>query len=348
MPRRYRRIGTDIEQTIFDRIVEQALGHGLIGGKVLYTDSTHIKANANKGKFEVHQVEQRPQQYLAELNAAINEDRAAQGKAPLKERDESAPLKEIKVSKTDPESGYMTREGKPQGFFYLDHRTVDGKHAFIVDTSVTPASMHDSVPYLDRLARTEQRFGLSEEVVGLDAGYYSAICESLVEQDIYGVIGYRRPNHREGYFYKREFIYNAENDTYRCPQGQVIEYRRTSRVGYREYHLDALQCAQFPMRSQCTQSANKVKVVTRHVWQGFKEQINAHRLEDKGKKIYARRKETVERSFADAKQLHGYRYAKYRGLARVNAQALLTAACQKMKKMARLLMQALLRLNDRP
>jgi Transposase DDE domain len=86
-------------------------------------------------------------------------------------------------------------------------------------------------------------------------------------------------------------------------------------------------------------------VVTRHVWQEFKEQINAHRLQDKGKKIYARRKETVERSFADAKQLHGYRYAKYRGLARVNAQALLTAACQNMKKMARLLMQALLSLK---
>jgi transposase len=59
--RRRRFAGTDIEQTIFDRIVEQALGHGLIGGKVLYTDSTHIKANANKGKFEAHQVEQRPQ-----------------------------------------------------------------------------------------------------------------------------------------------------------------------------------------------------------------------------------------------------------------------------------------------
>jgi len=28
------------------------------------------------------------------------------------------------VSRTDPDSGYMVRDGKPKGFFYLDHRTV--------------------------------------------------------------------------------------------------------------------------------------------------------------------------------------------------------------------------------
>ena len=33
--------------------------------------------------------------------------------------------KETKVSRTDPDSGYMVRDGKPKGFFYLDHRTVD-------------------------------------------------------------------------------------------------------------------------------------------------------------------------------------------------------------------------------
>lgn len=43
---------------------------------------------------------------------------------------------------------------------------------------------------------------------GLDAGYFTpAICKGLEERGIYGVIGYRRPTHREGYFYKREFVY---------------------------------------------------------------------------------------------------------------------------------------------
>ena len=40
--------GTDIPQKIFDNIVFQAIEKGLVGGKILYSDSTHIKANANK------------------------------------------------------------------------------------------------------------------------------------------------------------------------------------------------------------------------------------------------------------------------------------------------------------
>ncbi|WP_155940715.1 transposase, partial [Pseudoalteromonas piscicida] len=52
------------------------------------------------------------------------------------------------------------------------------------------------------------------------------------------------------------------------------------------------------------------------------------------KKLYRRRAETVERSFADAKQHHGHRYCRYRGLSKVTAQCLLAAACQNMKKMA--------------
>ena len=77
-----------------------------------------------------------------------------------------------------------------------------------------------------------------------------------------------------------------------------------------------------------------MKVVTRHVWEGSKERINKHRLTEYGKEIYARRKETVERSFADAKELHGHRYARMRGLSKVQEQCLLCAAAYNMKKIA--------------
>lgn len=112
--------GTDIEQVIFDNIVEQAIKHGLIGGEVLHTDSTHLKASANKNRFVVHQVAQKPVDYLDELNAAIDQDREDHGKRRLPVKPEQPDLKETKVSTTDPDSGYMTREGKPQGFFCLD------------------------------------------------------------------------------------------------------------------------------------------------------------------------------------------------------------------------------------
>ncbi|MDM3870073.1 transposase, partial [Porticoccus sp. W117] len=52
--------------------------------------------------------------------------------------------------------------------------------------------------------------------------------------------------------------------------------------------------------------------------------------------IYRRRQETVERSFADAKQLHGYRYARYTRLNRVAGQCLMAATAQNIKKIAQM------------
>ena len=340
--RRRRFEGSGIEQVIFDRIVEQAMGHGLVGGKALYTDSTHLKANANKHKFVPQQVEQSPKDYLAELDQAVAEDRQAHGKAPLPVREAVTEKREIKASTTDPESGYLTREGKPQGFYYLDHRTVDGKHAIITDSFVTPGNVHDSRPYLGRLDRQCRRFKLKPLVVGLDAGYQTAaICQGLEARDLHAVIGYRRPSHRKGTLYKRQFTYDAQTDSYRCPANQLLSYRTTDRQGYRHYASDPTICRDCALRPQCTSSRNHTKVVTRHVWAESVDRIDAHRLTPAGKRYYARRKETVERSFADAKQLHGHRYARFRGLSRVQAQCLLAAACQNMKKIALLLARLL-------
>lgn len=336
--RRRRFRDSDIYQKLFDEIVELAMKRGLVSGEVHYTDATHLKANANKNKFEVVRVGVKPQEYLAQLEQAIEEDRAAEGKAELKAKTSGPATKEIKKSRTDEDAGYMVREGKPKGFFYLDHRTVDGKHAIITDTHATPATVHDSVPYLKRLDRQRQRFGFTVQAVGLDAGYATtAIAKGLEDRGIYGVTGYRTPNHGEGLFRRSKFRYDAERDVYECPNQKTLEYRTTNREGYRQYHSAAGECAACPLRQQCTRSRNMVKVITRHVWQAARERMDRHRLEESGKQIYARRKETVERSFADAKQLHGHRYARMRGLHNVREQCLLAATAQNMKKIALLL-----------
>jgi transposase len=51
--RRRRFNGTTIFQEIFNEIVLQAMDHGLIVGKELFTDSTFLKANANKNNSPV-------------------------------------------------------------------------------------------------------------------------------------------------------------------------------------------------------------------------------------------------------------------------------------------------------
>jgi transposase len=334
--RRRRYNATAVAQDIFDAIVEQAIRHGLVEGSVLYTDSTHLKANANKNRYNLAVVAKSRSDYWDALDVAIGEDREAHGKTPLKDKPREPVEKETKVSRTDPDAGYMVRDGKPKGFFYLDHRTVDGRHGIITDTHATPANVHDSIVYLGRLDRQRQRFGLDVGAVGLDAGYAtSGIARGLEDRGILGVTGYRRPTPpRPGMIATTSFHYQAEADGYRCPQGQLLAYATTDRTGYRHYKSDPAICRACPLLASCTSSANATRLITRHVWADARERTDAHRLTPWGKRIYKRRKETVERSFADAKQLHGHRYARFRGLLAVSCQCLLAAAAQNIKKIA--------------
>lgn len=267
---------------------------------------------------------------------AIADDRAAHGKSPLKDKPHQPVEKETKVSRTDPQSGYMVRDGKPKGFFYLDHRTVDGRLGIITDTHATPANVHDSIVYLGRLDRQRERFGFAVGAVGLDAGYAtSGIAQGLEQRSILGVTGYRRPTPpRPGMMPSKQFHYEEEAGGYRCPSGQLLNYTTTDRSGYRHYKSDPMICKACPLLASCTRSRNATRLITRHVWAEARERADAHRLTPWGKRIYKRRKETVERSFADAKQLHGHRYARFRGLLAVAGQCLLAAAAQNIKKIA--------------
>ena len=65
------------------------------------------------------------------------------------------------------------------------------------------------------------------------------------------------------------------------------------------------------------------------------EQADAFTKTNSGKRICARRRETIERSFAEAKELHGLRYARTLGIRSMYEQSFLTAAVQDMKRIAR-------------
>ncbi|MCB1387156.1 MAG: IS1182 family transposase [Nitratireductor sp.] len=334
--RRRRFNDTEVAQDIFDVIVEKAIAAGLVDGTVLYTDATHLKANANKNRFDKAIVAKSRSDYWDDLDLAIEEDRAAHGRKPLKARERRPAEKETKVSRTDPGAGYMVRDGKPKGFFYLDHRTVDGRLGIITDTYATPANVHDSIVYLERLDRQRARFDLDVRAVGLDAGYATTgIAKGLEDRDILGVTGYRNPTPpKPGMMRKSKFVHDRSIDAYRCPQGEKLTYATTDRNGYRHYTSDPAICRTCPLLASCTSNAKAQRTITRHVWADARERTDAHRLTPWGKAIYKRRKETVERSFADAKQLHGHRYARFRSLIKVRVQCLLAAAAQNIKKIA--------------
>jgi len=54
--------------------------HKMVGGRVLITDSTHLKANANKRKHDTHEVQVGTKENIQQLDDAIGEDREEHGK----------------------------------------------------------------------------------------------------------------------------------------------------------------------------------------------------------------------------------------------------------------------------
>lgn len=69
------------------------------------------------------------------------------------------------------------------------------------------------------------------------------------------------------------------------------------------------------------------------MWQDALDEVVAFTKEPAGKALYAWRKETIERSFAEAKENHGLRYARMLGIKNMYEQSFLTAAVQNMKRL---------------
>lgn len=332
--------GTGIFEELFNETVHQSINKGLVDGKVLYTDSTHIKANANKKKFTKEKVSRETRKYFENLDEAVNHDRIAHNKKPLKPKEDTpkVEMKEIKVNKTDPDSGYLMRKNKPEYFAYLDHRTVDGKHNFITDVYISPGNVSDNVYYLSILDKQISKFDFNTEVVVADAAYNTlGICNGLIRRGLTGLLGNRRLPGKKDIYRKRDFVFDSTENVIICPQGQKLKYNTTNRNGNRTYLSDPKQCRTCSMLHKCTKAKDCIKRIDIHIYQQDKDKIKANMKAEVGRALYNKRKERIERSFADAKELHGYRYAKFRGIQKVQDQSYMTAATQNIKKMSLML-----------
>ena len=322
--------GTDIFEKIFVNIVEQAIKYNLVKGETFFTDSTHKKANANKNKFH-EEIQQVVHERKLWLEKEINQERVEQGYKEFEFQDKIEE-KKIKVSDTDNESGYYHRDNKEKGFMYLDHRTVDSKCNIIVDCYVTKGNVHDSVPFIDRAEYIRNKYGFDIKEWALDSGYDTLEIKKYFEDNnIFGVIGYRSYCQGETKIKKYKFKYNKENDYYVCPEtGITLPYTgRVDRNGYK-YYLDKLNCENCPDIEKCCK-AQGYRVIRRHIKEELNEKARERRLSERGKELYKLRKEKIERSFADSKQNHGYRYAMYKGVEKNQNYTWLICAAQNMK-----------------
>lgn len=168
-----------------------------------------------------------------------------------------------------------------------------------------------------------------------DSGYRTpAIAKLIIDDNRTPIFPYKRPMTKDSFFKKYEYVYDEYYDCYICPNNEVLKYSTTNREGYKEYKSNQKICKKCQFLEKCTGSKNKTKIVTRHVWENYLEKVEDIRHTIGTKEIYSLRSQTIERVFADAKELHGMRYTQYRGLAKVKMELTLKFACMNLKKLA--------------
>ena len=338
----------DIFDEIFMKILSVCISKGFVDTSTVFGDSTHQKANANKNKHEKKEVEIVKKIYEDRLLEEINEDRLEHGKKRLKSTEITEQMfdedtgelitniktKTIKSSTTDPESGCFHKGEKERCFAY-SHQTFCDGNGFVLAHTTVPGNTHDSVSFFDCYNLLNSRFEETIEYISLDAGYVTpAICKIIIDNEQIPIMPYKRPMTKKGFFRKYEFVYDEAFDCYICPENKILNYSNTNKKGYREYKSKAYDCSTCINEDKCTLSFNNVKVITRHVWEDYKEVTNEYRYTEKWKEIYPRRKETVERVFADCKEHHGLRYSRFRGLKKNRHYSTIIFACHNLKRLA--------------
>ena len=351
---------TDLFERIFKKILKECIEAGLVDETVVFVDSTHVKARANSKKYEDVVVEEQALWYEKELREEIDRDREAHGKKPLKDEeqdDDEEPKppkgrgkgkvnpntskkkkarqkkeKHAKQSTSDPESGWF-RKGEHKNVFAYSVQTACDINGVILGYSVHPGNENDGKTFPGVFEKIKH---LNIEVMVGDTAYKTpAIARMMKERGIALLSTYSRPKTKEGFFPKYEYVYDEHFDCYLCPANAILSYSTTNRDGYREYKSDPQICKHCPYLNQCTQSQAHVKVVTRHVWQDAVDEADENRYTYELKDLYKYRKETIERIFGLAKELHGFRYTQQFGKAQMDVKAALTYACLNLKKLAK-------------
>ena len=174
--------------------------------------------------------------------------------------------KTIKSSTTNPESGWF-RKGEHKHVFAYAIETACDKNGGILGYTINPGNQHDSKTFKGLYEKIKD-IGIKTLVA--DAEYKTpAIAKLLIDDGIEPLLPYKRPMTKDGFFKKYEYTYYECYDCYICPNNQVLEYRTTNRDGYREYKSCGTSCAECPYLSQCTESRDHVKTVTRHIWEPY-------------------------------------------------------------------------------
>jgi transposase len=360
------RLGIDVFQRFFEQVLDLCQEAGLVWGRELYFDATKVEANAGIPSL-IPRFYYDATTHVADLFGDEADDGAPQAKADLPpdivqlpidpesvpaERDAPWRLLEerrldpkrpshrgyrrtsdFRVSPTDPDASPMWDWGAIR-LGYHDHYVVDGgKRRIILATLVTPADVMESQAMRDLLWRVCFRRKIWPHHVTGDAKYGTT--ENVVAIEDAGIRAYLPLTdfaHRTDFYGQDDFIFDPQRDEYRCPQDHPLRRYAVKRTeGVVAYRGDAALCNACPVKTKCTTSDHGRKV-QRSFYIDYLEKVRGYHATEPYKKAMRKRKVWVEPLFAEAKEWHGLRRLRLRGLLNANIQGLLIAAGQNLKR----------------
>jgi hypothetical protein len=244
---------------------------------------------------------------------------------------------DFEASTTDPDAALMALKKGGLHFGYHDHYAVDGgKARIILEVLVTPADVMENQPFLDMLWRVCFRWQLRPDQATGDTTYGTV--ENIVgveDQQIHAYVPLPDFDQRTPFYGASRFTYDPEHDEYRCPQDHAL---RRSHAKYTEgvvvYQAEAATCNACPLKAACTESGQG-RQVRRSLYAEYLDRVRAYHETAAYEKAMAKRKVWVEPLFGEAKDWHGLRRFRLRGLWKVNAEALLIATGQNLKRLLR-------------
>jgi hypothetical protein len=172
-----------------------------------------------------------------------------------------------------------------------------------------------------RLAVADTKYGTRLNILGLEQDGIRAYLGLLENRTHPKVFGHDR------------FRYDAQNDQYLCPAGQILRLSSFDRKSESfKYRAPARTCNACPLKSQCTASSIG-RTLKRRVSQDGLDRVRDYQATSDFQRAQRKRAVWVEPMFGEAKQWHHLDQFRLRRLHKVNTQALLVAAGQNIKRL---------------
>ena len=335
---------------------------GLFGGELIAVDGSKFKGVNNpqrnfteRGvKKELQRMEERLERYLQSLDEADREEGPAeeltaaelQGKIKrLHERRERyegylaemARKGERQLSLTDPDSRAMPKSPKAP-VAYNVQTAVDSKHHLIVAQDVT-----NEVVDRNLLSTTAQE---AKETLGVehlkavaDMGYSNGKeLKACLEAGIEPYVPRPNPsaNDKLGLFGKKKFRYDPATDSYQCPAGETLTFRRevVERNRRVRYYYQTGVCPTCSLKAKCTRNKRSRRLsrwVDEQILEETEQRVKAH------PEIIQQRKALVEHPFGTLKHWWDQGHFLMRGLAKVRAEFSLSALAYNIRRVLNIL-----------